>query len=78
MNADQVYCYSGGIDWDVAAALQPLGTRVTVIATVSALVEALVQNARAGDQVLVMSNGSFGGIHEQLLARLARIAPSAD
>jgi hypothetical protein len=27
--------------------------------------------ARAGDQVLVMSNGDFGGIHEKLLAALA-------
>jgi UDP-N-acetylmuramate: L-alanyl-gamma-D-glutamyl-meso-diaminopimelate ligase len=27
--------------------------------------------ARPGDQVLVMSNGGFGGIHEKLLAALA-------
>ena len=26
--------------------------------------------ARPGDQVLVMSNGGFGGIHERLLATL--------
>jgi UDP-N-acetylmuramate: L-alanyl-gamma-D-glutamyl-meso-diaminopimelate ligase len=25
---------------------------------------------RRGDQVLVMSNGGFGGIHDRLLARL--------
>ena len=47
MNADEVYCYSGGIDWDVAAALQPLGTRVTVIATVcSAHIETVLGDAR--------------------------------
>jgi UDP-N-acetylmuramate: L-alanyl-gamma-D-glutamyl-meso-diaminopimelate ligase len=27
--------------------------------------------ARPGDQVLVMSNGGFGGIHEKLLTALA-------
>jgi len=27
--------------------------------------------ARAGDQVVVMSNGGFGGIHDRLLAALA-------
>ena len=30
--------------------------------------------ARPGDQVLVMSNGGFGGIHDKLLAALTRPA----
>jgi len=34
-------------------------------------VEAIAGTARPGDQVLVMSNGGFGGIHERLLKRLA-------
>jgi UDP-N-acetylmuramate: L-alanyl-gamma-D-glutamyl-meso-diaminopimelate ligase len=35
----------------------------------------VVAAARPGDHVLVMSNGSFGGIHGQLLERLrARVA----
>jgi UDP-N-acetylmuramate: L-alanyl-gamma-D-glutamyl-meso-diaminopimelate ligase len=36
------------------------------------LVEAIAREARAGDHVLVMSNGGFGGIHQKLLARLAQ------
>jgi UDP-N-acetylmuramate: L-alanyl-gamma-D-glutamyl-meso-diaminopimelate ligase len=35
-------------------------------------VESIAREARFGDHVLVMSNGGFGGIHEKLLARLAR------
>jgi hypothetical protein len=37
------------------------------------MVEALAHRC-AGDHVLVMSNGGFGGVHEKLLARLARAA----
>jgi UDP-N-acetylmuramate: L-alanyl-gamma-D-glutamyl-meso-diaminopimelate ligase len=33
-------------------------------------VTAIVKAARPGDHVLCMSNGGFGGIHEQLLAAL--------
>jgi len=36
------------------------------------LVELLASDARRGDHVLIMSNGGFGGIHEKLLARLAK------
>jgi UDP-N-acetylmuramate: L-alanyl-gamma-D-glutamyl-meso-diaminopimelate ligase len=36
------------------------------------LVEAVVAEAKPGDQVVVMSNGGFGGIHDKLLARLAQ------
>ncbi len=38
---------------------------------IDALVAAVAQLAQAGDHVLVMSNGGFGGIHDKLLARLA-------
>ncbi len=35
-----------------------------------ALIKAIAANAQSGDQVLVMSNGGFGGIHEKLLKQL--------
>jgi len=69
--ADHVFCYSGGIDWDAAGALAPLGKQASIHADLDALVEAIAGAARPGDQVLVMSNGGFGGIHERLLRRLA-------
>jgi UDP-N-acetylmuramate: L-alanyl-gamma-D-glutamyl-meso-diaminopimelate ligase len=34
------------------------------------LVSAIVAEARDGDQILVMSNGGFGGIHSKLLKAL--------
>jgi UDP-N-acetylmuramate: L-alanyl-gamma-D-glutamyl-meso-diaminopimelate ligase len=41
-----------------------------VVAELAALVDALAADLRAGDRVLVMSNGSFGGLHDRLLAAL--------
>ena len=38
--------------------------------TVDGLVAAIVKAAQPGDQILVMSNGGFGGIHDKLLAAL--------
>ena len=72
--ADRVFCYSGGIDWDVATALAPLGARVQVAAEMDALVAAIVAEAVPGDRILVMTNGGFGGIHGRLLDALARKA----
>ena len=38
---------------------------------VEAIVDAVAREARAGDLIVVMSNGGFGGIHRKLLAALA-------
>jgi len=68
--ADHVYCYSGGLNWNAAEALAPLGSKAEVHADLDALIKAIVAAAQSGDQVLVMSNGGFGGIHEKLLKQL--------
>jgi UDP-N-acetylmuramate: L-alanyl-gamma-D-glutamyl-meso-diaminopimelate ligase len=68
--ADRVYCYAGGIKWDIAEAMAPLGAMATVTSDLAGLADAAVAEAQAGDQLLVMSNGSFGGIHGMLLDRL--------
>jgi UDP-N-acetylmuramate: L-alanyl-gamma-D-glutamyl-meso-diaminopimelate ligase len=70
--ADRVYCYSRGLKWDAGAVLAPLGARAAVADDLDKLIEAIAGESRRGDHVLIMSNGSFGGIHEKLLARLAR------
>ncbi|MDH4391400.1 MAG: UDP-N-acetylmuramate:L-alanyl-gamma-D-glutamyl-meso-diaminopimelate ligase [Aquabacterium sp.] len=70
--ADLSFCLQGNYGWSAAEALAPLGAQAVVADTVDALVAAIVQAARPGDQVLVMSNGGFGGIHDKLLAALSR------
>lgn len=70
--ADRVFCYSGQLGWDAAAALAPLGEKATVEEDFANLVAEIVAHARPGDHVLVMSNGSFNGIHGKLLAALQK------
>jgi UDP-N-acetylmuramate: L-alanyl-gamma-D-glutamyl-meso-diaminopimelate ligase len=72
-NADLAFCHSGGLDWDAAAALAPMGERATVANNIETLVQHVCQRARAGDQIVCMSNGGFGGIHNKLLAELSSI-----
>ena len=42
-----------------------------------AMVDAIVAYLKAGDQLVVMSNGAFGDIHAKLLTQLAERADSA-
>ncbi|NNM81734.1 MAG: UDP-N-acetylmuramate:L-alanyl-gamma-D-glutamyl-meso-diaminopimelate ligase [Burkholderiales bacterium] len=69
-DADRVFCHSGGLGWDAQAALAPLGEKAVVISDLDDLVRAISAEAKPGDRILVMSNGSFGGIHEKLLEAL--------
>ena len=70
-NADLAFCHSGGLDWDAAEALAPMGARAVVGANIETVVNQVTQAARAGDHIVCMSNGGFGGIHERLLKALA-------
>ena len=69
--ADLVFCHAANLSWDAAAVLKPLGERAHTSTDLPLLVDAIVTAARSGDHILIMSNGAFGGIHEQLLSRLA-------
>ena len=68
--ADAVFCYSANLGWDAQASLAPLGSKAIVSDDMDKLIEAIVAAAKPGDQVLVMSNGGFGGIHQKLLQKL--------
>jgi UDP-N-acetylmuramate: L-alanyl-gamma-D-glutamyl-meso-diaminopimelate ligase len=71
VDADLVFCYSRDLGWDAAAALASLGEKAVVLDDLEGLVARIAAAARPGDQVLVMSNGGFGGIHQKLLGALA-------
>ena len=70
-NADVVYVYDNHLGWDVAKAFAPIGTKTGVFTDLNAMIDAIVVMAQSGDQILVMSNGGFGGVHGKILAKLA-------
>ncbi|MBO9516325.1 MAG: UDP-N-acetylmuramate:L-alanyl-gamma-D-glutamyl-meso-diaminopimelate ligase [Variovorax sp.] len=69
-SSDLSFCHSGGLDWDAAAALAPLGERAQVAGGIDALVSLVAAAARPGDHIVCMSNGGFGGVHDKLLSAL--------
>jgi UDP-N-acetylmuramate: L-alanyl-gamma-D-glutamyl-meso-diaminopimelate ligase len=69
-DADLTFCYAGNLGWDARGALASLGNKAIVLDDLNELVNAIVTASAAGDHVLVMSNGGFGGIHEKLLKAL--------
>ncbi|HET6550918.1 MAG TPA: UDP-N-acetylmuramate:L-alanyl-gamma-D-glutamyl-meso-diaminopimelate ligase [Solirubrobacter sp.] len=69
--ADGVWLYQpAGLDWNLDGVAAALGGKARVVGDIPALVAALAAELRAGDRVLVMSNGGFGGLHDKLLAAL--------
>jgi UDP-N-acetylmuramate: L-alanyl-gamma-D-glutamyl-meso-diaminopimelate ligase len=73
--ADLAFCHSGGLGWDAAQALAPMGAQAVVCDTIDKLVARVSAAARPGDHILCMSNGGFGGVHDKLLAALAAQRP---
>jgi UDP-N-acetylmuramate: L-alanyl-gamma-D-glutamyl-meso-diaminopimelate ligase len=73
-DADLVFCFAKDLGWDPSHALAALGTRAFTHIDMGTLVETLARALKPGDHVLVMSNGSFGGVHAKLLERLGAIS----
>lgn len=70
--ADKTFCYGANLDWDAGEVFACMNGKAEVQTDLDALINSVVQQARAGDHILVMSNGGFGGIHQKLLKRLAQ------
>jgi UDP-N-acetylmuramate: L-alanyl-gamma-D-glutamyl-meso-diaminopimelate ligase len=69
--ADRVFLYQpAGQDFQLDGVAAALGDKAAVQGALPALVDALLAELRAGDRVLIMSNGGFGGLHERLLSAL--------
>jgi len=78
--ADNIFAYGASsgkesLGWDLDGVLAPLNSsslgRAKAFDDLNSLVEAVAQEARPGDHILVMSNGGFGGVHQKILKALA-------
>ncbi len=71
--ADAVWMFAPpDLGWDADAVVATLGDKGRLARSLDELVDGLAGNTRTGDQVLIMSNGGFGGLHGRLLEALAR------
>jgi UDP-N-acetylmuramate: L-alanyl-gamma-D-glutamyl-meso-diaminopimelate ligase len=70
--ADKTFCYGANLGWDASEVFAPMNGKAEVQTDLDALVSAIAREARPGDHILVMSNGSFGGIHQKILDRLSQ------
>ncbi|NOT65767.1 MAG: UDP-N-acetylmuramate:L-alanyl-gamma-D-glutamyl-meso-diaminopimelate ligase [Methylotenera sp.] len=70
VEADLVFCFGANLGWDATEALAPIQHKAKVFDDLDAMVAAIVAVAKAGDYVLAMSNGGFGGVHQKILDAL--------
>jgi UDP-N-acetylmuramate: L-alanyl-gamma-D-glutamyl-meso-diaminopimelate ligase len=71
--ADAVWMYAPpDLGWDAGAIVQSLGRKARLATSLDELLRGLLADSREGDQVLIMSNGGFGGLHGRLLEALSR------
>jgi len=69
--ADHVVLYQApDLGWNLDTVAAALDSRGQVCHTLDETLAAIQAQAKSGTQVLIMSNGGFGGIHERLLEAL--------
>lgn len=67
--ADSVYLFqSDNLDWDLASTLN--SDSVQVFSSTQAIINKVLSEVKAGDHIVIMSNGGFEGIHQRLLDAL--------
>ena len=70
-DADQVFWYQPeGMDWSLEEVVNDSPVAASVGSDIEALAREVASGSRPGDRVIIMSNGSFGGIHHKLLTQL--------
>ncbi len=76
-DADKVYFLQGEkLDWNPEAVLSALGAKLRVAQDVPELLEQLLTDLEGGDQVVLMSNGGFGGLPHKLQQALKSREPA--
>jgi len=69
--ANKVFCLQPeGLSWSLADYAAKVEVPVVIKDSIETLIEELVADAEPGCNIVIMSNGGFGGIHQKLLAAL--------
>ncbi|UCX03671.1 MULTISPECIES: UDP-N-acetylmuramate:L-alanyl-gamma-D-glutamyl-meso-diaminopimelate ligase [Shewanella] len=71
--ADEAWLYqASNVGWDIADNMRSAAIPVTVSDDISQIVAQVSQAANPGDTVVIMSNGGFNGIHQQIINALLK------
>jgi UDP-N-acetylmuramate: L-alanyl-gamma-D-glutamyl-meso-diaminopimelate ligase len=69
--ADLVYWFQpAGMNWSLESVVEHGPVPAHLLQDIDELAQQVAAEARPGDQIVVMSNGGFGGIHQKLLDQL--------
>ncbi len=72
LTADQVFLYEPrNAGWSMAELAARLAMPASVCYDIAELKASILALVQPGDQIVIMSNGAFGGIHQQLLEALS-------
>ena len=65
--ADRVMFYDNALlDWDLQLLNSDKSEDFKIFTDIEQIISNIVQTAKAGDNIIIMSNGGFGGIHQKL------------
>ena len=71
--ADRVILFNQtDMNWSLSTVQQQLGEKATIEVSIDDIVGLIRDEAMRGDEILIMSNGGFCGIHEKILTVLAK------
>ncbi|QIR13690.1 UDP-N-acetylmuramate:L-alanyl-gamma-D-glutamyl-meso-diaminopimelate ligase [Shewanella aestuarii] len=71
--ADQAWLFqASNVGWNIADNMQSASIPVTVSDSIDDIVAQVSSNAKAGDTIVVMSNGGFNGIHQKIIAAITQ------
>jgi UDP-N-acetylmuramate: L-alanyl-gamma-D-glutamyl-meso-diaminopimelate ligase len=70
--ADQVFIYEpSNLQWSMDELLAKSEVTASRYKDMEVLIKSILSYARPGDHIVIMSNGSFAGIHKTLISRFA-------
>ncbi len=69
--ADRVFWFQpAGMNWSLDMVVEQSRAPAQLVENIDELAQQVAREALPGDQIVIMSNGSFGGIHQKLLNQL--------
>ena len=66
ISADIIYCYKNNLDWDPSELFKN-DQKVRVSNSTQWILDSIIEEKKANDQIVFMSNGGFSGIQNKCL-----------